>query len=401
MRHAGTIAKPKGAATLPPLWLAASALAAAIVVAFGVVRWVDHFISDPNAEDFRLHLVAARIGLSHGWSHIYDFNLQKAASAVLSGEGSLIDSMHVFISPPPSSWVVAPIASLPISTGYLIWTLISLAAFISAGLLVCPGPRLVRLTLLLVSLALWPVHYQFWLGQWVAVTLALLAVAWWLLERDRWALAGIALALAFCAKPQVAFLVPVALLVSGRWRPVAMFALAGAVLAMLSAVSLGSAGIASWLNDIALVSADPHTAPMTYSYIFGRGSLATGVEVAMALAALVLAWYRRDRLDLVFALGIVGTTASASYLHEDDIAILVLAAWIVLRAGPSVPHRVWLLVGIVAAQSISIGLAMPMLLWEPIWIVLLGLEPRLKRLDVETPGYAQLFMAKEAQASKP
>jgi len=382
MRLASSLAKPKRPAALPPLWLAASALAAGITVAFGVARWVNHFISDPNAEDFRLHLLAARVGLSHGWSHIYDIDLNKAAAAGFGPEGRLIDSMHLFISPPPSAWVMAPLASLPISTGYLIWTLISLAALIAAALLVCPGPWAVRLTLLLVSLAIWPVHYQFWLGQWVVATLALLALAWWLLERDRWVLAGVALALAFCAKPQDALLVPVALLVSGRWRPVAAFAMAGAIIAILSAWSLGSTGIATWLKDVAIVRADPFNAPATYSFIFGRTNVATGIEVALGLASLGLAWYRRDRLDLVFALGLAGTTASASYLHEDDIAILVLAAWIVVRAKPSWPQRVWLLTGIAAVQLIAIGLAIPILVWELVWIGLLGLEPRFKREDI-------------------
>jgi hypothetical protein len=386
MRLASTIAKSKGPAALPPLWLAASALTAGITVAFGVVRWVDHFTSDPNAEDFRLHVLTARIGLTYGWSHIYDFDLQKAAAAGLGRVGSQIDSMHLFISPPPSAWVVAPLASLPISTGYLIWTLISLGALIGAALLVCPGPWAVRLTLVLVSLALWPVHYQFWLGQWVVATLALLALAWWLLERDRWALAGIAMALAFCAKPQDALLLPVALLVSGRWKPVAVFAATGAVIAILSAASLGSTGITTWLNDLAIVRSDPYTAPVTFSFIFGRGSLATGIEIALGLAALALAWYRRDRLDLVFALGLAGTTASANYLHEDDVAILVLAAWIVLRARPSRPQRAGLLAGIVAAQFLAIGLPIPILLWQPVWIALLGMEPRFKRQDAAAPG---------------
>lgn len=367
---------------LPPLWLAATTLTAGIVVAFGVARWVDHFLNASNAEDFRLQLVAARIGIANGWSHIYDIDLQKAASA---GIGP-IDSMHLFINPPPAAWIVAPLASLPLATGYLIWTLISLAAFIAAALLVCPGPRLVRITVLLVALALWPVHYQFWLGQWVAVTLALLALAWWLLERDRWVLAGIVLALAFCAKPQDILLLPVALLVSGRWKSVAVFAVIGALLAAVSAASLGSAGIAGWLKDVAVVRSDPFTAPVTYSYIFGRSSLATGVEIALGLAALGLAWYRRDRLDLVFALGLVGSTASANYLHEDDIAILVLAAWIVLRAQPSWPQRTGLLAGIAAAQFLAIGLPIPFLLWQPAWIALLGLEPRLQRLNVKPGG---------------
>jgi hypothetical protein len=193
------------------------------------------------------------------------------------------------------------------------------------------------------------------------------------------------LGLAFCLKPQDCLLLPLALLVSGRWRPLVGFGLAGGVIGLLSAVSLGPAGIASWLNDLALVRGDPLNAPLTYSFIFGRGQLATGFEIALGAAALGLAWYRRDRLDLVFALGLVGTTASATYLHEDDIAVLVLAAWVVLRAGPSLAQQTWLVAGIAAAQFIAIGLPIPMLLWEPVWVALLGLEPRLKRLEPARP----------------
>jgi Glycosyltransferase family 87 len=376
---------------LPPLWLSACALAAAITVAFGVSRWIDHFMSDPNAQDFRVWQVAARIGLSHGWSHIYDLNLERQASAGLGPVGSLIDSMHLYLSPPPAAWIVIPMAGLSTPVAYVAWTLINLCAFIAAWWLVCPGSRLVRVTVLLVSLAIWPVHYQFWLGQWVVADLALLAVTWWLLERDRWALAGVVLALPFFFKPQDVVLVPVALLVSGRWRPVAVFAMTATVLAVLSAASLGPAGVAAWLNDLGLARADPHTGPMTYSFVLGRTSLATGVEIALGLGALALAWYRRDRLDLVFVLSLVGTTASATYLHEDDMAMLVLGAWIILRSQPSVTQRVWLVAGIAAAQFIAIGIPVPMLLWEPVWIALLGLEPRLKRLEPKSRLVRQLM----------
>jgi glycosyl transferase family 87 len=366
---------------LPPLWLSASALAAAIAVAFGVARWISHFVSDPNAEDFRLHVVAARVGLRYGWNHIYDLGLNRIVSAGLGP----IDSSHAFISPPPVAWMVVPLAWLPVSAGYLVWTVISLAAFIAAWWLVVPGTRMVRVTVLLVSLALWPVHYQFWLGQWVAASMALLALTWWLYRRDRWVLAGVVLGLSLFFKTQDVLLVPVALLVSGRWKPVAAAAATAAVLGAWSLISLGPSGIADWLNAIALVRSDPVTAPLTYASLFGRGPLATGIEVALGAIALGLAWYRRDRLDLVFALGIVGSTASATYLHEDDVAILVLAAWIVLRAQPSVPQRVWLLAGVAAAQFIAIGLPIPMLLWEPAWIALLGLEPWLRRRDQPAP----------------
>lgn len=367
---------------LPPLWLSASALAAAITVGFGVQRWVDHFVHAPDAEDYRLHMVAARVGLQYGWSRIYDLDLMRAASAGLGPVGSLIDTNHVFMSPPPAAWMTVPIAWLPLSAGYLVWTLISLAAFVGAAWLVIPGSRLARLTVLLVSLALWPVHYQFWLGQWVVATLALLALAWWLLERDRWVAAGIVLALSLSFKTQDVLLVPLALLVSGRWKVVAVAAATGAVIGGLSLLSLGASGVSSWLAIASQIHADPYQAPMTYSSLLGRSGITTAVELALGAVALALAWYRRDRLDLVFALGIVGSTASAVYLHEDDIAILVLAAWIVLRSRPSVPQRAWLLVGIAAAQLLALGLPVPMLLWEPVWIALLGLEPWLKNQAV-------------------
>jgi len=388
MRTGVRFTLPKPPPGWPPLWLAASMLTAGIAVAFGVVRWITHFAADPNAQDTRVWIVAARIGLTHGWSHIYDLDLERQASAGLGPVGSLIDSMHLYLSPPPAAWIVIPLAWFPIPISYLVWTVINLIAFVAACWFVCPGSRLVRITVLLVSLGLWPVHYEFWLGQWVVADLAFLALTWCLLDRDLWALAGVALSIPFFFKPQDVLLVPIALLVSGRWRPVAVFAATVVVIAVASAASLGSAGIASWLNSLAIARADPHTAPMTYAFVFGHDPLATGVEVAIGLAALGLAWYRRDRLELVFALGVVGTTASASYLHEDDIAMLVLAAWIVLRSRPSMPQQAWLVAGIAAAQLIAVGQPIPMLLWEPIWMVLLGLEPGLKRARL--PAAAQL-----------
>ncbi|TMF38803.1 MAG: DUF2029 domain-containing protein [Chloroflexi bacterium] len=365
----------------PPLWLAAAGLSAGYTVAFGVVRWVDHFLTQPDVQDLRLHLIAARVGLKYGWSHIYEVDLQKEAARGLSPPASVIDSMHLFISPPPTAWMLAPLAGQSPAVSYLVWTVISLVAFVAAGWLLLPGGRLTRVTVLLVSLGLWPVHYGFWDGQTVAGTIALLAVSYWLLERDRWALSGVAMALAFCLKPQDALLLPLALLLSGRWRPVAAFAVTGAVIVATWAASLGPAGIASWLNDISIIRSNPYNSPLTYSFIVGHNAAATGLELALAFIALGLVWYRRDRLDLVFSLGLVATTMSASYLHEFDVAILVVAAWIVMRTRLSLPMRIWLVAGIPAAQFIAIGLPIPMLLWQPIWMALLGLEPWMRRRE--------------------
>jgi hypothetical protein len=360
----------RSAARLPPVWLSASALTAGITVIFGIQRWFEHFTSDPSAQDIRVWVIAARIGLTHGWSHIYDLDLERAAS---------IDLAHIFLAPPPSAWAVIPLTLMSTPQAYVVWTALNLAAFVAVGWLVCPGSRFTKATLILVGLALWPVHYQFWLGQWVVETLVLLGLAWWLLDRERWIAGGTVLALAMCAKPQDAWLVPVALLVSGRWRPIIGFGAAGAILGGVSLLSLGSYGVNAWVHSIELARANPATGPLTYSSLFGHTSVTAVVEIAFGLAAIGLAWYRRDRLDLVFALGIAGTIGSASYLHEDDITMLLLAAWIILRAQPSVQMKLWMLIGIAAAQFIAIGMAIPMLLWEPGFLLLLALEPRQRR----------------------
>lgn len=364
---------------LPPLWLSAAAATAAITTVFGVKRWVDHFVSAPYVDDFRLNYVAAEIGLTRGWSHIYDLDLQRQLSAGFGPVGSVVNTHENFVTPPPLAWLVAPFTLFSLPAGYLVWTLVSLAALIFAWWLVCPGKGLARITLLLVAIAIWPTHYSFWQGQTGGVSIACLAATWWLLVRERWALAGAVLALALFIKPQVVILVPVALFVSGRWRPALYCALASGILGLISIASLGSDGIAAYMNSINFTSRDPTVIPVTYGYIFGRGPIATGVEVAAGLVALGLAWYRRDRMDLVFALGVVGSLASAFYLHEEDPAVLVVPAWIVLGAGASVPQRAWLLAGIAAAQFLAIGQPVPMLLWEAGWIGMLGIEPWLAR----------------------
>jgi Glycosyltransferase family 87 len=362
---------------LPPLWLSAVALTAAITVAFGVARWVNHFESHPYAEDFRVNYVAAEIGLTHGWSHIYDLDLERQLSA--GSPDSAINSNHDYVAPPLVAWLMVPLTWLPLPAAYLIWTLLSLLAVVGAWWLVCPGRGIARVTLLLIALAVWPVHYAFWLGQLVAPVILCLALTWWFLERGRWAPAGAAIAVAMFVKPQLVLLLPVALLVSGRWRPVLFAAIGAGVLGAIAALSLGRPGIASYMISLGMNASDPAHRVVTYGFLFGPGLVAQGVEVAVALIALALAWYHRHRLNLVFALGMVGTTASSFYFHEYDPAVLLVAAWVVLRSETSLLQRGWLVVGVAAAQFLSIGLPAPFLFWEAGWIAFLGMEPWLAR----------------------
>jgi hypothetical protein len=85
---------------------------------------------------------------------------------------------------------------------------------------------------------------------------------------------------------------------------------------------------------------------------------------------------RRTRADLnvVFALGIVGSLAFAFHLHQYDYIELILAAWLILHSAPPLWHRVWLLVGIACLQMLEIGQPIPQLVWDAGWLVILGVS---------------------------
>jgi glycosyl transferase family 87 len=370
---------------LPPLWLSAAALTAAITALDGLVRRIQHFLDQPYDSDFRLNYVAAKIGFTYGWSHIYDIDLERRVMATVTPYKNGIDTMHMYTTPPPLAWLHVPFLLFPIPEGFVVWVLFTTALLIAAWWLVTPGKGLARVTLLLIAFALWPMYYAFSIGQTVTLTIACLAACWWWMERERWAPAGAALAFAFFIKPQLILLLPLALLVSGRWRPVAYFALTCAALGAVALISLGQIGVSAYADSIRYTSTNVFHGILTYEW-FGRGMVATSIEVSLGLIALALAWYRRDRLDLVFALGIVGSTASAFYLHEYDVPVFLLPAWILLRSRLSVPQKAWLLLGIVCAQLVAIGVIRPILLWEAGWIGLLGLEPwlvvRVPRLTI-------------------
>jgi hypothetical protein len=61
------------------------------------------------------------------------------------------------------------------------------------------------------------------------------------------------------------------------------------------------------------------------------------------------------------------------HLHQYDYAALILAAWLVLRSGPPLWHRLWLLAGVAPMQAISLGNPLPQLIWDFGWLLVLGL----------------------------
>jgi len=342
---------------------------------YDLARWTVLFALNPIHLDFRIFYVAAQAGLRQGWSSMYDVGVLQALSSGFPPAERFVDSRSAFISPPAFAWIVAPLTALPLPVAYLVWTLVSLGALVLAWYLVAPYRGLAKVSLLLLALTVWPVMESFYWGQPSLEVLALVAVAWSLNQRGRPVAAGVALALAVALKPNIVVLVPLALLVSGRFRIFVAFAVASAVLGVGELAALGQSGIASWWSAIQYVQSDAGHSFFTMARIFGRGPLTYGVEGLLGAIALFIAYRRRKDVDIVFAAGLLGSVASAFHLHQPDYSLLVLAAWLVLRTSPPVWHRVWLLSGIFTMQLITLGQPIPQLLWDVAWLAILAVGP--------------------------
>ena len=358
----------------PPLALGAAAVAAAWGAAYSTALWVVAYVRLPIHDDVRYDYVAAEAGLRYGWSRIYDVDILRALSAGFPAPQNTIHSGGTFINPPPLAWLWAPLVALPEPVAYLLWTVIGVAALAWAWYLAAPYRGLGKLAMLLAGLALWPVMEAFYFGQPTMIVLALVVTAWWLARRDQTVAAGVALAVATALKPQVVVMVPICLLAAGRWRVVAVWGASGAVIAAASAVSLGASGLRDFWSTLQWIQTDPGHSFFTVASIFGMGFVTYAVLAVQGVLCVLVAWRRRDNLDVLFATGLLGSLMVSFHLHQPDYSNLLLAAWLVLRGSPSLVHSAWLAIGFVTMQVLTMGLPAPQLVWDLGWLGFLGLR---------------------------
>jgi hypothetical protein len=382
----------------PPLWLAAAAVAAGWGAVYSIGRWIVLFALGPVHEDIRFTYVAAEAGLRYGWSTIYDPATLRSLSVSFPPGEQVIGSHLTYINPPLLAWLFAPLTAVSEPVAYAVWTALSFGALVWAWHLAAPYTGLAKFTLLLLVLALWPVLLAFYSGQPSVVLFLLVTLAWWLSAHERPLAAGAALALATFLKPQAVALIPLALLVSGRYRHVVGWVLLCAALGLASIVTLGPSGLLGWWHSLQDVQADPAHASNTLARLFGLGPLTYALWALQGMIALFVAWRRRRELEIVFAVGILGSAAVAFHFHEWDYTLLVLAAWLVLRTSPPRWHRLFLLAGVLPMQLMTYGpsfpgldLIAPQLVWDAAWLAILaagGLRRSTSQTLAATPSIA-------------
>lgn len=355
------------------LGVAAGAGASAILAVWDVFISTKVYIDDYVRNDFSFYYVAARIGIEHGWSKIYDLDLQQAQlSAMAPGaQATHVSALARFISPPPLAWLATPFSLLPFQPAYGLWVLMLVLALLLAWRLAAPGVGYRRAVHLVAAMAWFPVAYGLQLGQPVMIVAAGVAASYALLKsgRDLWAGAVLGV---MVVKPQLAFLVPLALLAAGRRKAFMSCVTVIGALALLSVINIGPSGV-STLSDRLSFAGTRILQSYTLSVVIPDAPITHTIQFAIALWALALAYVHRGRIELVFVVALVGGLLATPYLHLDDFTMLGLATWIYLRTdGPSW-RWVFLLALMFAAEGIPVWGAIPVLIGELSALVLLTL----------------------------
>jgi hypothetical protein len=358
------------------LAIAAGAVAAILFAAFDLYQWAQAYASDNFHNDLTFYYAAAKIGLSHGWQSIYDLRLQQEALDAL-GSRIQIAELARYISPPPVAWLAVPLTLLPFQVAYFVWSALLLAALGWTWYLAAPGTGRMRLVHLAAAVGWLPVIYGLQLGQPSLLVTLGVAGSYALLRRDRPFLAGLALG-ALVLKPQLAFLVPAALLVSGRYRAFWGSVVAVGALALVAALVVGPDGISTYQERLSFAAGVPVNRELTIAALIGNIPVARVVQALLAIWALALAYRLRGRgHEWVFIPALMGGLVASPYLHLDDLVMLGLAAWLYLRTSPR-PGWSWIAViaMVIAAEGIPFWGPLPVIAGELFVLLLLSLMPR-------------------------
>ena len=278
--------------------------------------------------DFYVYYLAAQLGRAHGWGAIYD------PSVFLPPVTAAVGKPLPYLNPPELAWVVTPLSFLPYSVAASIWTGLLAGAFALIFTIVAPGRGPVRLIHGVAASTLLPVFVGVLFGQVCLLVVAGVALSWWLLSRGRPWLAGLALSL-LILKPQIAFLVPPALLLAGYWRVAVAWLTISVPLGIVTLLATGTAVFHHMSQSLNLVSGVP--GPIQSSLLRLLPIPVAIIAIAAVLGVSILALWRARGGDpsLPIAIGLISSVLVTPYVNFYDLSALVLAAWLILRTHPS------------------------------------------------------------------
>jgi hypothetical protein len=324
---------------------------AAILLASYAITWAQVTPSRERGTDFSASYVAALLLRSGDGAQLYDQQLEHARHLELLPAGTFIDLP--FITPPTTALLALPLVGLDAGTAFRVWSLLALALLVLAvwiAIRAGPWPALrmpaPHLAVLLMAVAGGGTYALLLLGQIDGVAALGLAAAYAAWRKDRPAIAGFWLGLAFAAtKPHLAIGLGIWLLARRDWRALAGAAAGWAVVAGVSLVLVGPAGLGGFVSALGFAFGNTPGAstlgiPGLVASWLGSGALPaaigiTGALIALSGCALLGARSRGNSVGLEASLaGAAALSLVASpHLLAHDLVILAPAfAWCAARA---------------------------------------------------------------------
>jgi len=324
------------------------AIGVSAVLAFIDLQWsftLHYRLAQP---DFFVYYLAAQIGRVQGWAAMYD------PAVFLPPVTAAIGKPLPYLNPPELAWLVTPLSFLPYSVAGWIWTGVLAAAFGLVWHLVAPGRGLIHLIHGVAAAVLLPVFVGVLFGQISLVIVAAVALSWWLVSQGRPWLAGLALS-ALILKPQIAFLVPISLLLAGYGRVFVAWLAASLPLAMLALLATGTAVFQHVLQSLDFVKGVPGPIQSSLLRQLPLPVALIGIAGVLGMSAFVVWRGRGNGPSGPIAIGLLSSLLVSPYANFYDLSALVLAAWLILRLNP--PR--W-------QQAVTLGMYAP-LYGAPIW----------------------------------
>ena len=343
--RAGEAGRPRATNSSSPQpfrWHRTAAIGFAILFAlFTVAGWID-FIHKRALLDFMSFWAAGRLTLDGTPALAYDMIAhRKVQEAVL---GSFQGNMP-FPYPPAYLFIVAPFSIAPYVQALLLWIAATGALYLAAARTVIRGPyALAHPSVLLNAL----------IGQNSFLTFGIFVLGANRL-RDRPFVAGLILGL-LVIKPQLAVLLPVAVLASRRWPAIVGALLSASALLLLALLVFGPESYAGFLRLVPVYSQwmaqskwpwEEFASPFAFLRFFGVDqAIALAIQAILLAGAAMLTWaaWAGDWKEKVAILAASTLLVSPYLLTYDALLLLVpLGIWLNEQRRPGSIVLVWFL----------------------------------------------------------
>jgi hypothetical protein len=307
--------------------MVALAVVACVVRASMSARLGPDLIGNLTGGHFALHDVA----------RMYDRDAQHAHEIAVTQSPLFLD---LYISPPHTALFFAPLSALPFRAAFVVFTALSLVAFVLAlgkARVLAPDDRIFA-TFALAFAASEPFAETIIIGQTSGFMLLVWVFGIALALEKRDVAAGVILGLG-ALKPQLFVLVPVVLVARGRWRMLGAFLATGAAMITIGVLACGAHAYVAWIDLLR----SPAYADVREANMFHMCSIeallhglpfATAVHALVALAAAVMLFVFARKTEgepRAWAAAILVTLFATPHLIVYDAVLFIVPAFVLAR----------------------------------------------------------------------